>query len=81
MSNPDVADPTPRETDSCAVYIMTNRHRTVLYVGVTSSLRQRIAEHRAGVHPSAFTRRYNVDRLVYYETHCRDPGSAHLGGR
>ena len=34
-----------------AVYIMTNRHRTVLYVGVTSDLQKRIAEHRAGVHP------------------------------
>ena len=51
----------------CAVYIMTNRHRSVLYVGVTSSLRQRLAQHRAGVHPSSFTKRYNVDRLVYYE--------------
>ena len=51
----------------CAVYIMTNRHQTVLYVGVTSDLQKRIAEHRAGVHPSSFTRKYNVDRLVYFE--------------
>jgi len=61
-------EPVPRATDSCAVYIMTNRHRTVLYVGVTSSLSQRIAEHRAGIHPSAFTCRYNAARLVYVET-------------
>jgi putative endonuclease len=46
---------------------MTNRHRTVLYVGVTSDLDKRIAEHRAGIHPSSFTKKYNVDRLVYYE--------------
>ena len=52
----------------CAVYLLTNRHRTVLYVGVTSNLRQRVAEHIAGVHLSSFTRRYNVDRLVYFET-------------
>ncbi len=52
----------------CAVYLLTNRHRTVLYVGVTSNLRQRVAEHIAGVHPLSFTRRYNVDRLVYFET-------------
>jgi putative endonuclease len=51
----------------CAVYIMTNRHRTVLYVGVTSNLDKRIADHRAGIHPSSFTRKYNVDRLVYFE--------------
>ena len=50
-----------------AVYIMTNRHRTVLYVGVTSDLQKRIAEHRAGVHPSSFTKKYNVDQLVYFE--------------
>jgi putative endonuclease len=52
----------------CAVYIMTNRRRTVLYTGVTSDLARRMAEHRAGVHPSSFTRRFNVDRLVYFET-------------
>ena len=51
----------------CAVYIMTNRHRTVLYVGVTSNLEKRFAEHRAGVHTSSFTKKYNVDRLVFYE--------------
>jgi putative endonuclease len=51
----------------CAVYLLTNRYRTVLYVGVTSDLGRRVAEHIAGVHPSSFTRRYNVDRLVYFE--------------
>ena len=51
----------------CAVYIMVNRHRTVLYVGVTSDLQKRISEHRAGVHPSSFTKKYNVDQLVYFE--------------
>jgi putative endonuclease len=51
----------------CAVYIMTNRHRTVFYVGVTSNLRQRLAEHKTGLHPSSFTKKYNVDRLVYVE--------------
>jgi putative endonuclease len=51
----------------CAVYIMTNRHRTVLYVGVTSNLEKRICEHRCGIHPSSFTKKYNVDRLVYFE--------------
>ena len=51
----------------CAVYIMTNRHRTVLYIGVTSNLGKRISEHRCGIHPSSFTKKYNVDRLVYFE--------------
>ena len=51
----------------CAVYIITNQRRTVLYIGVTGDLRQRVAEHKMGAHPSSFTRRYNVDRLVYFE--------------
>jgi len=53
--------------ESCAVYFLTNRRQTVLYVGVTSNLRKRLAEHLAGVHPSSFTHKYNVDRLVYFE--------------
>ena len=51
----------------CAVYIMTNEHHTVLYTGVTSDLRQRMIQHLAGVHTSSFTKRYNVNKLVYYE--------------
>jgi putative endonuclease len=50
-----------------AVYIMTNRHHTVLYTGVTSDLDKRVIEHRNGVYPNSFTRRYNADILVYYE--------------
>lgn len=47
------------------VYIMTNAHNTVLYTGVTNNLMRRVGEHKAG--KSAFTRRYNVTKLVYYE--------------
>lgn len=48
------------------VYILTNKWRTVLYVGVTSDLRKRVWEHKQKV-VEGFTTRYNVDRLVYYE--------------
>jgi putative endonuclease len=51
----------------CAVYIMTNKHRTVLYIGVTSDLDKRLREHRAGIHQNSFTKKYNIDRLVYVE--------------
>ena len=51
----------------CAVYTMTNKHCTVLYTGVTSDIGKRILQHKAGVHPSGFTHKYTVDRLVYYE--------------
>ncbi len=47
---------------------MTNRHRTVLYTGVTDDLPRRVAEHKLHVDPTSFTARYNVDHLVYYET-------------
>ena len=49
------------------VYILANRHNTVLYTGVTSDLKRRVFEHRSRV-GGAFSRRYNVDKLVYYET-------------
>jgi putative endonuclease len=51
----------------CAVYILTNDRRTVLYTGVTSDLEQRIARHKLGWSPTAFTKRYNVHTLVYFE--------------
>ncbi len=47
------------------VYIMANRSRT-LYAGVTSDLERRVYEHKHMVKES-FTRRYLIDRLVYYE--------------
>jgi putative endonuclease len=47
---------------------MTNAHRTVFYTGVTSNIGERIMQHETGVHQSPFTRRYNIDRLVHYET-------------
>ena len=46
------------------VYIMTNVHRTVMYVGVTNDLERRVEEHRIG---GAFTQRYRVDTLVHVE--------------
>ncbi|MEJ0018127.1 MAG: GIY-YIG nuclease family protein [Acetobacteraceae bacterium] len=50
-------------------YILSNRHHNVLYVGVTNDLARRVHEHRTKT-ASAFTARYNVDRLVYFaETH------------
>jgi putative endonuclease len=48
------------------VYILTNRHHTVLYTGVTNDLLRRVYEHRTKAVPG-FTSRYNVDRLVFYE--------------
>lgn len=49
------------------VYIITNQHNIVLYVGVTSDLLQRISSHINKEYPKSFTARYNIDKLVYYE--------------
>ncbi len=48
------------------VYILTNKHHTVLYTGVTSDLVGRMQEHRSKFYSSSFTARYNVSKLVYY---------------
>lgn len=48
--------------------MMTNRPGGVLYIGVTSSLAERVSAHRAG-QGSAFCRRYNCTRLVLAEPH------------
>jgi putative endonuclease len=53
--------------EACAVYILANLNRSVLYVGVTSDLLKRIPEHRARLNPRSFTSRYRVDRLVHFE--------------
>jgi putative endonuclease len=52
--------------DSYCVYIMTNKHHTVLYTGVTSDLYNRVLEHRTKAYPG-FTAKYNVYKLVYFE--------------
>ena len=57
-----------RADQEAAVYIMTNRGHTVLYTGVTDDLYRRVHEHRLHVDPSSFTARYNLDRLVWFET-------------
>ena len=48
------------------VYIMTNKTQTVLYTGMTNNLKRRIYEHKNKL-IDGFTKRYNVDVLVYYE--------------
>jgi putative endonuclease len=49
------------------VYVVTNKNNTVLYVGVTSNLKQRILDHQNKKYKNAFSARYNCNKLVYYE--------------
>ena len=48
------------------VYVMTNKPRGTLYIGVTADLARRIMAHRTGT-GSRFVRRYNLHRLVHVE--------------
>jgi putative endonuclease len=48
------------------IYILTNTYNRVLYIGVTSNLKRRIYEHKKQ-YKEGFTKRYNIDKLVYYE--------------
>ncbi|WP_416908730.1 MAG: GIY-YIG nuclease family protein [Polymorphobacter sp.] len=48
------------------VYLMTDKPRGVLYVGVTADLARRVGEHQAGV-GSVFCARWGLRRLVWAE--------------
>lgn len=49
------------------VYILTNKPRGVLYIGVSADIARRIWQHRNGL-GSAFARKYGLDRLVRAES-------------
>ncbi|HAZ28969.1 MAG TPA: hypothetical protein DCY48_04325 [Candidatus Magasanikbacteria bacterium] len=48
-------------------YIMTNRRKTVLYIGVTNNLKRRFSEHVRKQKKHSFTAKYNIDILIYFE--------------
>jgi putative endonuclease len=51
---------------SYLVYILASQRNGTLYVGVTNDLVRRMSEHKAKLVPG-FTRKYGVDKLVYFE--------------
>lgn len=48
------------------VYIMTNKNKTVLYIGLTGNLPNRVFEHENGL-IDGFTKKYNCHYLIYFE--------------
>jgi putative endonuclease len=49
------------------VYITCSSNNTTLYVGVTSALGARIAQHKESFYPNSFSARYNCKKLVYFK--------------
>ena len=50
------------------VYIMASKPNSVLYIGVTSDLAQRVSSHKKDLR-EGFTKQYQVHMLIYYELH------------
>lgn len=55
-------------TENYFVYLMASRRNGTLYAGSTSRLIHRVFQHKSGA-CDGFTRRYRVDRLVWFEEH------------
>ncbi|WP_324720803.1 GIY-YIG nuclease family protein [Salinimicrobium sp. HB62] len=48
------------------IYMLSNKRRSMLYIGVTSNLYRRIVEHKSGK-GSIFTEKYSIKDLLYFE--------------
>jgi putative endonuclease len=48
------------------VYMISNRPRGVVYIGITNDLSRRIYEHKNKL-IAGFSKRYNLNKLVYVE--------------
>lgn len=54
---------------SPCVYLLASKRNGTLYVGVTSDLLRRLAQHRDESLSGGFTAKYSVKRLVWFESH------------
>ena len=59
----------PEQAD---VYIMASSFQR-LYIGITTEIETRIAQHKNGSYPGSFTSRYKIDKLVYLERFAQIP--------
>lgn len=50
-------------------YILTNKSNEVLYKGSTTNLIKRVYEHKNLLDKGSFTDKYNVTKLVYFESY------------
>lgn len=50
------------------VYILANATNVAIYTGMTNDLARRVYEHKNHMDPDSFTAKYNITKLVYFET-------------
>ncbi len=48
------------------LYILASKRNGTLYIGITNDIIRRVGEHKLKL-IDGFTKKYNVDLLVYYE--------------
>ena len=51
------------------IYILASNRNGTLYIGVTNDLFARSFQHKLKINKDSFTAKYNVDKLVYYESY------------
>jgi putative endonuclease len=61
-------EPTTAWPPATRVYILASKRNGTLYTGVTSDLPRRVWEHKNHL-VDGFTKKYDVNRLVYFEAH------------
>ena len=50
------------------VYILANETNVAVYTGVTNDLYRRVYEHKAHIDKDSFTAKYNITKLVFFES-------------
>ena len=49
-------------------YMMSNKKIGTLYTGMTNDLLIRVLQHKKKSNPNSFTAKYNLNKLVWYES-------------
>ena len=49
-------------------YILANNRNGTIYIGITNNFEKRIKQHKTKTHEQSFTSKYEINKLVYYES-------------